>query len=468
MSMTYLARDVAGRFHQSASYLDKGYNGLIADLREIANTDLNSLRAAFTAWQTEILSNYGFRPEQPSAKPFAYADGVAIIPIHGLLLNRMSWSCSYATGYNFIRSQRLAAVADDDVKLIVYDVNSPGGLASGCAELAREMYDGRSEKPSLAVVDARCYSAAYFLASAADRIVVTPSGGVGSIGCVAMHVDYSDMLSADGIKITFIIAGDEKVDGNPYERLSRRARASIQRDVDYHRGLFVEAVARHRDTTEDEIVATEARCYLPPEALDLGLIDAVETPADAVANFFNEITSDSEGGDGTMTTKNENGTQPAASPQPTPAVAAAPSFTLDDVRRVSAEAATAAVTAALAADRQARNREKAITSSEEAKGRETLAAHLATETDMSVEAAIAVLKASPKAEEKPQPGSRRQDNGFIAAMAASGNPTVGADGQGDGNDEPATPQAKASAILKDYGAMSGKVIDLKPIAGKAA
>lgn len=459
MSMTYLARDIAGRFHQSASYLDKGYNGLVADLREIASTKMDSLQAAFAAWQTEILANYGFRSEQPTGKSFAYADGVAIIPIHGLLLNRMSWSCSYATGYNFVRSQRRDAVADDDVKLIVYDVNSPGGLASGCAELAREIFDGRSEKPSLSVVDARCYSAAYFLASAADRIVVTPSGGVGSIGCVAMHVDYSDMLSADGVKITFIIAGDEKVDGNPYERLSRRARASIQRDVDYHRGLFVEAVARHRDTSEDEILATEARCYLPPEALDLGLIDAVETPAEAVANFFNEITSDSDGGEGTMTTKDQSGTQPAASPQP---VASSPNFTLDDVRRVAAEAATAAVTAGLAADRQARNREKAITSSEEAKGRETLAAHLATETDMSVEAAVAVLKASPKQEEKPQPGSRRQDNGFTAAMTATGNPTVGADGQGDGNDESTTPQAKAAAILKDYGAASGKVVDLKP------
>ncbi len=233
MSNTYLAREIATRLHHKGSYLSPAHVDVIADLREIANANVADQKTQFDVRRTDILSSYGYSDCVPTLeKPFAFANGVAIIPIHGLLINRLSWSYSFVTGYNFIRSQRNAALADDDVELIVYDVNSQGGLASGCAELAREMFDTRDQKPSLAVVDARCYSAAYFLASAASRLVVTPSGGVGSIGCMSMHIDYSGALENEGLKVSFIIAGDQKTDGNPYESLSTRARATIQRDVE--------------------------------------------------------------------------------------------------------------------------------------------------------------------------------------------------------------------------------------------
>jgi ClpP class serine protease len=449
MSSSYLARDIAARLHHRASYIGKDYGDIIADLREIASANIADQRVMFDARKLEILASFGFDPIE-SSKPFAYADGVAIIPIHGLLINRLSWSYSFATGYNFIRSQRLAAIADPDVKLIVYDVNSPGGVASGCAELAQEMYDGRADKPSLSVVDARCYSAAYFLASAANRIVVTPSGGVGNIGCLAMHIDHSGVLNAEGLKITLIFAGDEKVDGNPYQSLSSRARASIQRDVDYHYGLFVEAVARHRDLSEDDVRATEAGAYLPPEALDIGLIDGVETPTEAVANFFNEITSDADGGDETMTT------QPATGAAPT-----APAMSQADI-----DAAIAiGLRAAVAADRQ---RQATIRTCPEAEGRSALADHLALNTEMSAEDAKGILAAAPKeaAAAPATADTTRQPTGFAAAMDQTRNPNVGADaptGAAGVGGTDVTPHAKASRLLSIYAAATGqKVIDLKP------
>lgn len=449
----HFARDVASRLHHCAALLQPQYNGLIADLREIASVDLSKQREAFVARQTDILSSYGFDPPE-SNKPFAYADGVAIIPIHGLLINRLSWSYSFATGYNFIRSQRNSALADPDVRLIVYDVNSPGGVASGCAELAREMFDSRGEKPSLAVVDARCYSAAYFLASAADRLVVTPSGGTGSIGCVAMHVDLSDMLSADGVKVTFIFAGAEKIDGNPYQRLSNRAKASIQRDVDYHYGLFVEAVARHRDLSEEDIRSTEGATFMPPEALDIGLIDAVETPAEAVAKFFNEITSDAEAGDEQMKT-NESTVAGAIAPESVVQPAAVPAMSQADIQA----AITAGVAQALAADKA---RSSAIRTSEEAKGRETLAAHLVENTSMSAEEAVAVLAAAPKAVpagDAPGADHRREATGFAAAMNGTANPNVGADSAHDGVAGAASdPVETGSRLLNTYAQATGRKV----------
>lgn len=458
MSMTYLARDIAGRLHLSPAYICPQHSDVAADLREIARSDLAALKSSFSARTEEILSSYGYSDSLPSAdKPFAYADGVAIIPIHGLLINRLSWSYSFATGYNFIRSQRQAALADPDVKLIVYDVNSPGGVASGCKELCDEMYESRGEKPSLAVVDARCYSAAYFLACACDRIVVTPSGGVGSIGCFVMHVDYSKMLEAEGLAVTFIEEPEDglKTDGNPYKPLSARARASIQRDVAYHYGLFVSAVARNRDMSEDDVRATQAGCFLPPEALDNGLIDGVETPAEAVANFYNEITSDADAGDDEMTIQPQPGT-PASAGTVSPPAVAAPSLSAEEIGKIAAKAAIDAVTADRARGSQ-------IRTCDEAKGREALADHLATNTEMSVEAAKAVLAASPKAAEA---HTQQPPSAFGAAMDRTQNPNIQADAGSGGpaGDDQDTPAARATRILGAYGKASGKVIDLKPAA----
>lgn len=453
MSMTAFARDVASRLHHRGVLIERGHADVAADLREIANTNFADMKASFNARCVEIVAGYGFQPVEQS-KPFAYADGVAIIPIHGLLVNRMSWSGSYATGYNFIRSQRLAALADDDVKMIVYDVNSSGGLASGCAELADEMYEGRGEKPSLAVVDARCYSAAYFLASACDRIVVTPSGGVGSIGCAAMHIDFSGMLESEGIKVTFIFEGDTKVDGNSYQPLSTRAKDSIQRDVSYHYGLFVGAVARHRGLSEDDVRATEARSFLPPEAVELGLVDAIQTPVEAVSDFFNAITSDSEAEDDNVTTQ-QNG-----NPAPAPA---APGLSADDVRRIVAEsigpAVTQAVTEAVSAVTAVQQRAAGIRTCEEAKGREKLAEHLAANTSMSADDAKLILAAAPV--EKPEPASRQPPNNLFGnAMDRTQNPDVGADpatgasggGQGD------EPGAVSNRLLGNYAAVTGRKV----------
>lgn len=460
MSMSYLARDIAARLHHRGSFIAPEHSDVAADLREIASVNLDQTRASFDLWRREILSSYGMSDCVPTIeKPFAYANGVAIIPIHGLLVNRLSWSYSFATGYNFIRSQRMAALADPDVKLIAYDVNSSGGLASGCAELAREMYDSRDEKPSIAVIDARGYSAAYFLASAADRIVVTPSGGVGSIGCMSMHVDYSGMVEADGLKITFVFAGAEKVDGNPYQSLSPRAKATIQRDVDYHYGLFIEAVARHRGMSEDGIRATEAACYLPPEALDIGLIDAVETPAEAVATYFNEITSDAEAGDDEMT--QATGQDRTAAPALVATAPVQPTFTQADIDA----AATRAATAALAADRA---RQSGIRNSEEAKGRTGLANHLANDTELSVEAAIGILAAASK--EPEVTAGAAQLSPFGTAMDTTRNPNLAADAGNTGavGGEADTAEARASRILGAYSMASGVVIDIKPGARAAA
>lgn len=411
MSMAAFARDCAARLHHRGCLISPAYTDLAADLREIAVTDLAAVREAERQRHQDLVASLGLGLIDET-KPFAFSNGIAVIPIHGFLVNRMAWGSSYATGYNYIQALYQAAVADRDVRAIVYDVNSPGGMGAGAPETGAMLY--RREKPSLAIVDSRAYSGGYWLASAAHKIAVTPSGGVGSIGVVAMHVDYSGMLAQDGIKITFIIAGEEKIDGNPYEALTDRARVSIQRDVDRLYAMFAAAVARHRNLSEDAVRATEARIYAPEEAQELGLIDSVASPAEALRQFLAGETP-------------KMADQPAAT---------------TDIRT--------AVEDALRADRQ---RAAAIRTCAEAEGKRELAEHLATNTDLTVEVARGILASAAK-----EPTGNGGRNAFTEAMNRDQNPNVGADNPNAGGDGDNTPEARAARILGDYTRATGNKV----------
>jgi len=343
----------------------------------------------------------------PTGKPFAFGGGVAVIPIHGLLLNRFPGSVGMATGYDFVRGQLRMALADPDVSRIVFDIHSNGGMAAGCEELAQEIYRSREAKPSLAVVDSNCYSGGYYLGSAASRIVSTVSGGVGSIGVVAMHVDHSKLLEDAGVGVTFIQAGNEKTDGNAYQPLSERARERINSTVQYHYGLFTEAVAKFRGIPVADVRATEARCYTPPEALGLGLIDGIVDATDAVRGMLNDSEGQME-------------------------------ISQEDIARIATEAASRAVA-------EDRSRMSAIRNSPHAKGREKLADHLALNTSMGAEEAAAILEHAPCQEEP-----AAQANNFAAAMNGTENPNVGPD-----NPTNTSGESVSSRILANYKAITG-------------
>src|SRR5690606_36828756 len=102
--------------------------------------------------------------------------------------------------------------ADPSVEHIVMDVDSPGGSATGCMELAEEIFNARSIKPITAISNFGAYSAAYALASSASELIVAPSSGVGSIGVIARHVDMSKRYEQAGIKVTTVFAGARKND----------------------------------------------------------------------------------------------------------------------------------------------------------------------------------------------------------------------------------------------------------------
>jgi ClpP class serine protease len=111
-------------------------------------------------------------------------DGVAVLDANGALFRRANifTAMSGATSYEILRADLQAALDDPAVKAIMLNIDSPGGEVSGTDELAQAIFDARGTKPIVAYVGGTGASAAYWLASAADKVVVSPTAVLGSIG----------------------------------------------------------------------------------------------------------------------------------------------------------------------------------------------------------------------------------------------------------------------------------------------
>jgi HK97 family phage prohead protease len=209
------------------------------------------------------------------------AGTVAIIPIYGVIANRSNMFMEYSGGSSIqmLTASFRAALADPDVKTIVFDVDSPGGTVDGVPEFAAEIFAARALKPSIAVANTMAASAAMWIAASAGTLVVSPSGEVGSIGVYMMHEDWSDAMAKEGVDVTFIKAGKFKTEGNPYQPLTAGAEAAWQKGVDATYADFVAAVAAGRSTTT-EIVGSgygEGRMVSASDALAQGMVDRIAT-----------------------------------------------------------------------------------------------------------------------------------------------------------------------------------------------
>ena len=162
--------------------------------------------------------------------------------------------------------------------------NSPGGEAAGAFELAAQVRRIGAAKTIVAHVNAMACSAAYAIASSAKSITTIPSGVLGSIGVVALHLDASRMVDKAGVTPSFIYAGARKIDGNSLQPLAKEARDAIQADVDKYLDLFIQAVAAGRNArlTAQKARATEAATFLGKDAVAVGLADILGTFDDAL------------------------------------------------------------------------------------------------------------------------------------------------------------------------------------------
>lgn len=221
----------------------------------------------------------------------ARTGGVATVPLKGVLMpggmDFLSWLFDIPSGLEAFRAQFSEAIDDPEVEAVVIDVDSPGGPVDLIPETAAQVRAGRERKPVVAACNTMAASAAYWIASQADEVVVTPSGQAGSIGVWSAHLDRSGQYELMGIKPTLISAGKYKVEGNAYEPLGDEARKHWQAEVDEYYRMFTGDVAAGRGVTRDEVVDGygEGQCLPARQAKSAGLVDRVETLADTVARI---------------------------------------------------------------------------------------------------------------------------------------------------------------------------------------
>ena len=155
---------------------------------------------------------------------------IAVISVTGTLVSRSGYldAASGMLSYADIGDAVCEALDDASVHGVVFDLDSPGGEVGGLFDLIEAIRAAKeaSGKPLWSVANEGALSAAFALASVADRIYVTRTGEVGSVGVVAVHIDESAADAQAGLAWTYMFAGATKVDGNPHQPLSGRARAA--------------------------------------------------------------------------------------------------------------------------------------------------------------------------------------------------------------------------------------------------
>lgn len=229
--------------------------------------------------------------QAPPVNSTSLTSNIAVISVSGTLVRRAAAvdAASGLTSYAAISAQLAQAVRDPAVNAILLDIDSPGGEAGGAFDLADQIVAARQIKPIWAVANDDAFSAAYAIASAATRVYVTRTGGVGSVGVIALHVDQSQRDAMSGLRYTAVYAGDRKNDMSPHAPLSTDAAQALQAEVDRLYGLFVSTVAVNRNLSAQDVQDTEAGLYFAQDAIDAGLADVVGTLDDALIALSEEL-----------------------------------------------------------------------------------------------------------------------------------------------------------------------------------
>jgi signal peptide peptidase SppA len=217
-------------------------------------------------------------PEPTRNALLAVVDGIGIIDLHGPLMRQPDLISSLlfgATDMDLVTAAIAEAVARDDVKSVLLDINSPGGTVNGTPELAQAVADAAKLKTTYAFSAGQMCSAAYWIASQCDAIYATPSARVGSIGVMLPFIDSTEKFRSEGLKVEVFAAGKFKGMATPGVPLSEEQRALIQSDIEEIAAEFKTAVlARGRKIPDS---AMEGQSFSARNAQRLNLAGMVKS-----------------------------------------------------------------------------------------------------------------------------------------------------------------------------------------------
>lgn len=224
---------------------------------------------------------------EPTRNPLlSVVDGVGVIEVHGPLMRQPDLISSLlfgATDMDLVSAAIGEAVARDDVKSILLDINSPGGTVNGTPELAQAVADASKLKTTYAFSAGQMCSAAYWIASQCDAVYATPSARVGSIGVMLPFIDSTEKFRNEGLKVEVFAAGKFKGMATPGVPLSEEQRALIQSDIEEVATDFKAAVlARGRKIPD---AAMEGQSFSARNAQRLNLAGMVKSRDEVITRL---------------------------------------------------------------------------------------------------------------------------------------------------------------------------------------
>lgn len=203
-------------------------------------------------------------------------NGVAILEVTGVL-NKYPSSVG-ETSTTILRHQLRTARSDERVRAIALLIDSPGGAAKGVKDLHEDLVVTAKSMPVWSYIEDMGASAAYFLASATDRIACGQTAVVGGIGTFMVAHDASKAASDAGIVVHVIKAGEFKGMGTEGTEITEDQLNEIQRLVDHTNTFFLRAVQDGRELNTAALArVSDGRVHIGERAQALGLVDGIET-----------------------------------------------------------------------------------------------------------------------------------------------------------------------------------------------
>ena len=222
-------------------------------------------------------------------------DGTAIIPIHGPITARNTFFSLFAGGTSLetLAKDFQEALSNEDVKSILFDIDSPGGVAVGPFEFAEMIYNARGQKPIYSYIGRNGSSAAYWLASATEKIIVNPSALVGSIGVVTT-IPVQEQPDQDGYKNIEIVSSNAAL--KRPDPKTKEGLAEIRRELDDLESTFIESIAKYRSITPEIIKADfgGGGVIIGSQAVNKNMADALGTYEEVLANLNQKFNSNNQ------------------------------------------------------------------------------------------------------------------------------------------------------------------------------
>ncbi|MGJ7461160.1 signal peptide peptidase SppA [Halomonas sp. MA07-2] len=166
----------------------------------------------------------------------------------------------------------------EESEAVVLQIDSPGGSPVQSQRIYDEIMRLRAEgdKPIIAVIEDVGASGAYYIAAAADEILVAPASLVGSIGVISASFGLEEAIERLGVERRVFAAGDNKAFLDPFSALAPEQRQFWQSVLETTHRQFIEAVREGRgDRLGDDERLFSGLVWSGEQALELGLVDGI-------------------------------------------------------------------------------------------------------------------------------------------------------------------------------------------------